>query len=75
MQKSKNYYNFLKNMKILKIFAIILIAIIVIILAFSAYLSKKPAVPTDYQKTTRTGGNIEQKYLQNGNFEVIKKEQ
>lgn len=62
-------------MKIFKTLGIILLIIIAIVLLLLAYLKVKPAVPTDYQKTTKTGGNIEAKYLQNGPFEVVKKEQ
>ena len=54
----------------LKAIGIILLAIFAIIAAVLKLLSNRPAAPTDYQRTTKTGGNIEAKYMANGPYEV-----
>lgn len=61
-----NYINYLK--KLLKIIVILLLLII-----FFIYLKNKPAVPKNYQSTTKTGGEIEKKYITKWKYEVIKK--
>lgn len=56
--------------KAFKIIGITLLSFIVIIMIFIVYLSKKPAVPTDYAKKVETKGEIESKYIQSGNYDV-----
>lgn len=45
---------------------IVLIAAALILCGLWFYLSKKPAVPSDYVSKTQTGGEIEAKYLADG---------
>lgn len=54
---------------------IIVASILVVVPALLLYLSNKPAVPTDYQKTTELGGEIEKRYMASGPYEVVKKEE
>lgn len=54
----------------LEIFAITLLVLIVIIAVLFVYLSKQPAVPTDYAKKVDVKGEIESKYIQPGNYDV-----
>ena len=56
--------------KVIKIVGIVLLAIIVGIAALLKYLGSRPAVPTDYQQSIETGGEIEAKYMANGSIEV-----
>ncbi|MBQ7680613.1 MAG: hypothetical protein IJT31_00190, partial [Oscillibacter sp.] len=56
--------------KVLKVIGIILLAIFSIVAAVLKLLSSRPAAPTDYQRTTQTGGDIEAKYMANGSYEV-----
>ena len=56
--------------KVLKIIGIILLVIVVALFIIIKFLSSRPAAPVDYQTTTQTGGEIEQKYLATGPFEV-----
>lgn len=59
--------------KILKIIVLLLFLVLLLVFLFVAlisYLSKRPAVPADYQKTVQTGGEIEAKYMADGICEV-----
>ena len=56
--------------KVLKIIGIVFLVIIVIILILFLILSKRPAVPTDYIKTTKTNGEIESRYMAKGDYDV-----
>ena len=56
--------------KVLKIIGIILLAIIILIAALFIKAALKPAVPKDYTETVKTGGDIEAKYLKNGEYTV-----
>lgn len=61
--------------KFLKGIGMLICILIVLAIIVSIYLKNKPAVPTDYQKTIELGGDIEKKYMVNGKYEVVKKEQ
>lgn len=56
--------------RIFMIIGIVIAAIIVLIFTASIILSKIPAVPTNYQETVKTGGDIKTAYMKNGGFEV-----
>ena len=56
--------------KVIKIIGIILLIIIGIIVVLFVYLSSRPSVPKNYIEKVKTGGEIEAKYLKNGNLEV-----
>ena len=60
--------------KVLKIIGLVLLAIIVIGIIILKVLGSRPAAPTDYQTTVQTGGDIEKKYMKNGDYEVSIKE-
>lgn len=49
---------------------IVIAAIVALIVILLIILSKMPAVPTNYQETVKTGGDIETAYMKNGEFEV-----
>lgn len=54
----------------LKIIGLVLLAMIVIGIVILKILGSRPAAPADYQKTVQTGGDIEKKYMENGDYEV-----
>lgn len=56
--------------KVFKIFGIILLVLLALILFFIILSSNREFVPKNYNSTTQTGGQIEKKYLENGNYEV-----
>ena len=56
--------------KILKIIVLILLALLLCLAALFVYLSKRPAAPVNYQNEIQTGGEIEEKYMSNGTYEV-----
>ena len=56
--------------KVLKVIGIIILAVLVIGFIALKILGNKPAAPTDYQIKTQTGGEIEQKFMANGPYEV-----
>lgn len=56
--------------KVLKIIGMIILIAVIAIIAVMFLLSKKPAAPANYQKTTETGGKIEAKYMADGPYEV-----
>lgn len=61
--------------KVMKILKIILIIILVIVIAFFAlylWADNAPTVHKGYNENIETGGDIENKYLQNGIYEVEK---
>ena len=66
-------------MKLLKKISIVLgitiAAMAVIMVIGIIYLSNKPAAPSDYQTTVKTGGAIEKMYMKNGEHEVCSFEQ
>ena len=61
--------------KLLKILVVILIVIVLLLVILSLYFKNKPAVPKNYQTTTELGAEIEKKYMANGKYEVVKKEE
>ena len=56
--------------RLFKILGIILLAIIVIIAVLLILLSHAKSVPNNYSKTTKTGGELEAKYLADGAYPV-----
>lgn len=62
-------------MKLLKLLGITVVVLIVFLMMLFMYLSNRPAVAEDYQNKAELGGNIEEKYMSNGNYEVLKKEE
>ncbi len=56
--------------KMLKIIGIILLVIIILIVLLFVKAALTPMVPNDYIESTKTGGNIEAKYLKMGKYEV-----
>lgn len=56
--------------KMMKMIGFVLLAIIVIVMIVLKLLGSRPAAPSDYQTTVPTGGDIEKKYMDNGNYEV-----
>ena len=56
--------------KVVKIIGIVLLVLVVLVGALLLYLSRRPAAPADYTKTTAAGGDIEAEYLSNGSFAV-----
>lgn len=61
--------------KVLKITGIIILILAMGVFLLVKYLGSLSSVPKDYQKTVRTGGEIEAKYMANGNYEVSTYEQ
>ena len=56
--------------KALIIIILLLLALLLCIVVLFVYLSKRPAAPTNYQDEVQTGGEIEEKYMSNGAYEV-----
>ena len=54
----------------LKMIGVVLLAVIIAIIMLLVYMGNKSAAPTDYQQSVETGGEIEAKYMSNGEFEV-----
>lgn len=61
--------------KILKITGIVILIVLILLAGAGLYLRSRPVAPSDYQKTTETGGEIEKKYLADGPYEVQRTEQ
>lgn len=60
--------------KVLKIVGVMILIAAIAVIAVMIWLSKKPAAPENYQKTTETGGDIEAKYMADGPYEVAEHE-
>lgn len=60
--------------RIMKIIGTILVLIILMIVAGFIYLFMRPSVPNSYEKTVKTGGNLENRYLSHGAYDVSYKE-
>ncbi len=56
--------------KVLKVLGIIMLIIIVLFAATWVKANYLPVIPSDYTKTTETGGDIEAKYMANGEHKV-----
>lgn len=56
--------------KILKIIGIVFLVIVVLVVGLFLYITSRPFVPENYTEKVKTGGDIEQKYLQMGQYEV-----
>lgn len=54
----------------LKVIGIVILVVVVLITAFLIIVSRIPAVPNDYQKNAKTGGDIEAQYMKSGDFDV-----
>lgn len=59
----------------LRVLGIILLVVVLLGASLFIYLKNKSAAPKDYQKNTELGGEIEKKYMANGAYEVVKKEE
>ena len=56
--------------KVLKVIGIIILLLGVLIAVLFHFISKSPSVPENYTDTVKTGGEIEEKYLAMGSYEV-----
>ena len=56
--------------KALMILGIVIAVIAVLIILIFLYLLSRPAVPKDYKSRVKTGGGVEERYLQSGEYEV-----
>ena len=56
--------------KMMKVIGIILVIIILLIVIVFVLLTKRPAVPNDYNENVKTGGLVEKTYLEMGNYDV-----
>lgn len=56
--------------KVIKIIFIVIIIITVAVMIVLKYLSTAPTPSSDYRDKLKTGGQIEEKYLQNGSYET-----
>lgn len=56
--------------RVLKIIGIVLLVMVAAIIVILIYLSKRPAVASDYTDQVKTGGGIEAKYLSMGTYDV-----
>lgn len=56
--------------KVLKMIGAVLLIVIISVIGLLVYVGNRPAAPTDYQQSVGTGGEIEAKYMSNGEFEV-----
>ncbi|MGN0741387.1 MAG: hypothetical protein ACI4L8_01970, partial [Candidatus Fimadaptatus sp.] len=56
--------------KVLKVIGIVLLVLLAGIVILLVCLSKRPAVPTNYQTKTETGGELEAAYMASGKYEV-----
>jgi len=65
----------MKAKKVVKVIGLVLLIIIVLIVSVMIYLNKRPAAPKNYQKVTKTGGEIEAYYMKNGPYEVTCREE
>lgn len=54
----------------LKIIGIVFVVIVALVVGLLLYLNSCPSVPKNYTKKVHTGGDIEKKYLQMGQYEV-----
>lgn len=53
-----------------KVIGIVILMVVVLITAFLIIVSRIPAVPNDYHKNAKTGGDIEAQYMKSGDFDV-----
>lgn len=66
----------IKLIFLLKIIGVVLLVAVIAIAALLIYIGNKPAAPTGYQQNIEIGGEIEAKYMSDGEFEVsVYKEQ
>ncbi|MDE6260432.1 MAG: hypothetical protein K2M42_06160 [Oscillospiraceae bacterium] len=56
--------------KVLKMIGAVLLIAIIAVIGVLVYVGNRPAALTDYQQSVETGGEIEAKYMSNGEFEV-----
>lgn len=56
--------------KVMKIIGIVVLVAVILIILLLKILGNMPSVPGDYQSKIETGGEIEAKYMSNGNYAV-----
>ncbi len=56
--------------KVMKIIGLIILIFIILVIILLVILSNKQAAPKNYQDKVSTGGDIEEKYLKNGSYQV-----
>lgn len=56
--------------RVLKAIAIIFLVFVLLIIGLLVLISLIPATPNNYTKTTKTGGDIEAKYIQMGKYKI-----
>ena len=56
--------------KALRIIGIAVLSMVILVIGLLIFLSTRPAVPNNYTRTVKTGGEIEANYLAMGNSEV-----
>ena len=56
--------------KVMKIIGLIIFIFIILVIILLVILSNKQAAPKNYQDKVSTGGDIEEKYLKNGSYQV-----
>lgn len=56
--------------KIIKIIGVIILIVIILVVVLFLYLSSQPSVPKKYIEKVKTGGEIENRYLQMGSYNV-----
>lgn len=59
--------------KILKVILIVIVVLVAMVVILYLWADNKPAIHKGYQEKIETGGELEQKYLQNGPYETKKK--
>ena len=63
-----------KMLYVIKYVAIVLLIMIVLLILALIYLSKQPAIPKQYYRKQETGGTIEEKYANLGEYKIASKE-
>lgn len=61
--------------KIGKIAGIVCLVLLAAMVALIIFFSRQPSAPTDYQTRVQTGGEMEEKYMANGSYDVAVYEQ
>ncbi|MGN1406639.1 MAG: alpha/beta hydrolase [Erysipelotrichaceae bacterium] len=61
--------------KVLKVITVIIVSVLILLMLFLFINARRQMVPSDYTEKTKTGGTIENKYLQMGEYKVIRKEE
>lgn len=69
-QERKEYLRGKGMKKVLKITGMIFFVIVIVAAGIFLYMAFRPFVPKNYTEKVKTGGDIEKKYLQMGQYEV-----